>query len=164
MDHIAHYPSPLGDITLAGTGEVLTGLWFDGQKYFGAALSEMRTDKTLPVLEQTKRWLDCYFSGREPDFMPPLAPRGTPFQQEVWAILRRIPYGRTVTYGAIAGQIAAGRGLSFMSARAVGGAVGRNPISILIPCHRVLGSAGSLTGYAGGTERKAALLRLEGMG
>ncbi len=164
MEHIAHYASPLGGITLAGTGEALTGLWFDGQKYFGASLSEVQTGQTLPVLEQTKRWLDCYFSGTEPDFMPPLAPKGTPFQQEVWALLREIPYGRTVTYKAVAERIAAGRGLPSMSAQAVGGAVGRNPISILIPCHRVLGSTGSLTGYAGGVERKAALLRLENAG
>ena len=128
MEYIAHYPSPLGDITLAGTKEAVTGLWFDGQKYFKASLSKTHTEQTLPVLEQTKRWLDCYFSGREPNFMPPLEPKGTPFQREVWAILRRIPYGQTVTYKAIAEQIAAGRGLSSMSSQAIGGAVGRNPM------------------------------------
>lgn len=161
MQNTASYCSPLGGITLASDGKALTGLWFDGQKYFAAGLDAAHQQQPLPVFEETKRWLDCYFSGQEPDFLPPLAPRGTEFQQEVWALLRQIPYGETVTYREIARQIARRRGIPSMSAQAVGGAVGRNPISILIPCHRVVGANGSLTGYAGGLEKKQALLALE---
>ena len=116
-----------------------------------------------PVLEETKRWLDIYFAGREPDFLPPLHLAGSPFRQEVWALLRQIPYGETTTYRALAEAVARKRGLRRMSAQAVGGAVGHNPISIIVPCHRVVGSDGSLTGYAGGLERKVQLLRLEGV-
>lgn len=113
------------------------------------------------MLSEARRWLDVYFGGQEPDFTPPLHPAGSAFQQEVWALLRRIPCGQTTTYGALARQLAAERGLSRMSAQAVGGAVGHNVISIIIPCHRVVGANGSLTGYAGGIDKKAALLRLE---
>lgn len=163
MDYRFHLDSPLGGITLASNGEALTGLWFDGQKHFAAGLSENAEERSLPVFEETARWLALYFQGLEPDFTPPLRPLGTPFQQEVWALLRQIPYGHTVRYGELAARIAERRGLARFSAQAVGGAVGRNPISILIPCHRVLGADGSLTGYAGGLEKKAALLRLEGV-
>lgn len=163
MEYMHAYASPLGGITLASDGEALTGLWFDGQKYFGSGLSAAREERDLPVFAETIRWLDIYFSGREPDFLPPLHARGTPFQEMVWEILRAIPYGRTRTYGEIAAQIAQQTGRPRMSAQAVGSAVGRNPISLLIPCHRVMGANGSLTGYAGGVEKKRRLLLLEGI-
>lgn len=161
MEYTHHYDSPLGGITLASDGEALTGLWFDGQKYFQATLGREHEEKDLPIFEQARHWLDLYFGGEIPDFTPPLKPKGTAFQKAVWDILRSIPYGQTMTYGEIAARIAAQKGLAQMSAQAVGGAVGHNPISILIPCHRVVGSNGSLTGYAGGIERKERLLRLE---
>ncbi len=157
MDYTHAYLSPLGVITLASDGESLIGLWFEGQKYFGAALSGEHMEKSLPVFDLADRWLDLYFSGREPDFTPPLRPRGTAFQEAVWKRLLAIPYGQTVTYGEIAASLALPSG----SAQAVGGAVGRNPISLMIPCHRVVGVRGSLTGYAGGVERKKRLLALE---
>ena len=163
MEYTHAYTSPLGGITLASDGEALTGLWFDGQKYFGSGLSAAREERDLPVFAETIRWLDIYFSGREPDFLPPLRARGTPFQERVWAALRAIPYGKTRTYGEIAAQIAQQTGRPRMSAQAVGSAVGRNPISLLIPCHRVMGANGSLTGYAGGVEKKRRLLLLEGI-
>ena len=157
MDCLSSWPSPLGEITLASDGRALTGLWFAGQKHDRAGLRGDAQTRDLPVFAETRRWLALYFAGREPDFCPPLAPRGTPFQRSVWDRLRRIPYGQTLSYGALA------RELGCPSARAVGSAVGRNPISLLIPCHRVLGADGSLTGYAGGLARKEALLRLEGV-
>ena len=163
MEYRFHLDSPLGGITLASDGLALTGLWFDGQKHFGAGLSGDAGEQALPIFEETERWLQIYFEGHEPDFTPALHPVGTPFQQEVWALLRQIPYGETVSYGELAARIAESRGLARFSAQAVGGAVGRNPISLLIPCHRVLGADGSLTGYAGSVEKKAALLRLEGV-
>ncbi|MBQ9411514.1 MAG: methylated-DNA--[Oscillospiraceae bacterium] len=156
-----HYGSPLGGITLASDGEALTGLWFDGQRFFPHSLGEEREGTFLPVFSQTAQWLDVYFTGREPDFTPPLRPAGTPFQSEVWALLLEIPYGKTVSYGSLAREIARRRGIVRMSAQAVGGAVGRNPISLIIPCHRVVGTDGSLTGYAGGIETKRKLLELE---
>lgn len=161
MLYTSHYASPLGGMTLVSDGTALVGLYFDGQKYFAEELDAKRTQKNLPVFEEARRWLDVYFSGRKPDFTPPTAPAGTAFQQSVWEILRTIPYGQTVTYGAIARRIEQNTGCR-MSAQAVGGAVGRNPISILIPCHRVVGTNGSLTGYAGGLDKKAYLLRWEG--
>jgi len=191
MTYTAHYDSPLGGITLASDGHALTGLWFDGQKHFAATLTnESSEDSDLPVFEHTRKWLDLYFSGDCPDFTPPLAPKGTPFQQEVWRLLLAIPYGKTVTYGEIAKHLvetfhetslhsvtpqdALSHGASLqgtsiqgtllvknMSAQAIGSAVGRNPISLIIPCHRVVGANGSLTGYAGGLERKKFLLELE---
>ena len=161
MVYLASYLSPLGAMTMASDGIALTGLWFDGQKYFGSGLSKEKAMKNLPVFAQTARWLDIYFSGEAPDFTPLLAAEGTPFRQAVWELLRTIPYGQTVTYGEIAQKIARQRGLSKMSAQAVGGAVGHNPISLIIPCHRVVGADGSLTGYAGGISRKAKLLELE---
>lgn len=161
MLYTSHYASPLGRMTLVSDGTALVGLYFDGQKYFAEGLDAKRTQKNLPVFEEARRWLDVYFSGRKPDFTPPTAPAGTAFQQSVWEILRTIPYGQTVTYGAIARRIEQNTGRR-MSAQAVGGAVGRNPISILIPCHRVIGADGSLTGYAGGIDKKERLLRWEG--
>lgn len=160
--YVHRWTSPLGGILLAGDGEALTGLWFEGQKYFPDRFLSRAQARRTAVFEQAERWLEAYFSGAEPGCMPPLAPRGTAFQQEVWQILREIPYGKTVTYGEIAWQLARRRGIPSMSAQAVGGAVGRNPISLMIPCHRVLGAGGRLTGYAGGTARKQALLELEG--
>lgn len=162
MDYVWHYDSPLGGITLASDGKALTGLWFDGQKHFAATLGGAPEEKPLPVFEQTVRWLDAYFAGRVPDFTPPLHLIGTPFQKAVWELLLTIPYGETRSYGELAACLAETRGMSRVSARAVGAAVGRNPISLVIPCHRVLGADGRLTGYAGGLERKRALLTLEG--
>ena len=157
MDCIQYYNSPLGRIMMAGDGEALTGLWFDGQKYFAETLSAEYAVKDLPVFAETRRWLDLYFSGRIPDFTPPLKMRGSAFRRTVWEILLLIPYGRTATYGEIAGRIAGRSG----AAQAVGGAVGHNPVSLIIPCHRVIGADGSMTGYAGGTDRKICLLRME---
>ena len=156
-----NYASPVGELLLAADEEGLTGLWLAGEKYFPGVPED--APQETPVLEETKRWLDIYFAGREPDFLPPLHLAGSPFQQEVWALLRQIPYGETTTYRALAEAVARKRGLRRMSAQAVGGAVGHNPISIIVPCHRVVGSDGSLTGYAGGLERKVQLLRLEGV-
>ena len=143
MEYISTYQSPLGGITMASDGENLTGLWFDGQKYFGSTLTGHPQRAELSVFARTGEWLSVYFKGENPDFLPPLAPKGSPFRQEVWGILRKIPYGRTATYGEIAGILARQRGIPSMSAQAVGGAVGHNPISILIPCHRVVGTDGS---------------------
>lgn len=158
---ITHYVSPLGGLTLASDGEALTGLWFDGQKHFPEFSPEIRREIPLPVFEQTKRWLNLYFSGSAPDFTPPLRPCGTPFQETVWERLRAIPYGHTVTYGELASWTAERLGRARMSARAVGNAVGRNPVALLIPCHRVVGADGNLTGYAAGLDTKARLLSLE---
>ena len=161
MTYVQHYDSPLGVILLAADEIGLTGLWFDGQKYFARDLSAERVEQNTPILSEAKRWLDIYFAGREPDFMPPLHPIGSAFRRDVWDILLEIPYGQTTTYGEIARQLTGTAGLSRMSAQAVGGAVGHNEISIIIPCHRVVGTSGSLTGYAGGIERKVKLLELE---
>lgn len=155
MDYIQKYESPLGTITIASTQTHLVGLWFDGQKYDRSILSKECEEKNLPILNETKRWLDLYFSGQKPDFLPLIQFRGTPFQKQVWEILMHIPYGTTRTYGQIAKQ------MGLKSAQAVGQAVGHNPISILVPCHRVVGANGSLTGYAGGMERKIKLLEIE---
>lgn len=162
MEYIKHYDSPLGGITLASDGEALTGLWFDDQKYFAYTLSENHKEKELPVFRQAEQWLAIYFAGKEPGFLLPLSMKTTPFRRAVWEILRTIPFGKTMTYGEIAKQIAVQRGVRTMSAQAVGGAVGHNPISLMIPCHRVIGADGSLTGYAGGIARKEKLLRMEG--
>lgn len=161
MRYTDYYESPLGRILLAADEGGLTGVWFEGQKYYARGLDPESREMPLPVFDQAKDWLDLYFSGKEPDFMPPVHMTGTDFQVRVWTALREIPYGKTVTYGDIAKKIAEMEGRSHMSAQAVGSAVGQNRISILIPCHRVVGSDGSLTGYAGGLERKAALLALE---
>ena len=161
MTYIYHYNSPLGGILLAADEVGLTGLWFDGEKYYADNLPEEHTEAKTPVIEESVRWLDVYFSGKEPDFLPPLNPLGSSFRHKVWKILLQIPYGKTVTYGDIAKRIAKDAGLEKMSAQAVGGAVGHNEISIIIPCHRVVGTNGSLTGYAGGIDKKIALLKIE---
>ena len=191
MNYINFYNSPLGKITLASNGDALIGLWLEGQKYFceplvkhpqnqelclddltthNSKIKKQYSDvlathnlelKELTIFELTFQWLDTYFNGKEPDFTPPLSLYGTPFQKMVWEILLTIPYGQTMTYGDIAKRIAEQKGIARMSAQAVGGAVGRNPISIIIPCHRVIGTNGSLTGYAGGIGKKIYLLNLE---
>ena len=161
MVFIQHYDSPLGGILLAADEIGMRGLWFDGQKYFARNLPAERTEQGTPALAEARRWLDIYFAGHEPDFLPPLHPVGSAFRQDVWGILLQIPYGQTTTYGEIAWQLAEKHGLSQMSAQAVGGAVGHNEISIIIPCHRVVGANGSLTGYAGGIGKKVKLLELE---
>lgn len=154
-------PSPLGPLTLASDGAAITGLWLAGQKYFASTLDiHASPAPDLPVFDQTAAWLTAYFTGAPLPAMPPLAPSGSPFRQAVWALLREIPYGATTTYGALAQALRA-RGIA-AAPQAVGGAVGHNPISILIPCHRVVGADGSLTGYAGGVEKKRFLLKLEG--
>lgn len=161
-DYICHYQSPLGNITLASDGEALTGLWFDGQRHFAAGLSVNKIEQPdLAVFEETKRWLDCYFGGKPPAFTPHLTPRGTDFQREVWQVLLTISYGTTMTYGQVSTIVARRLGRNTMSAQAVGNAVSRNPISIIIPCHRVVGADGNLVGYAAGLDRKIRLLTLE---
>ncbi len=161
MEYAHYYNSPLGKILLASDGHALTGLWFEGQKYFAAKLDPDHEEKKLPVFARTAEWLALYFDGENPAFMPPLTLKGTPFQKEVWEILLEIPFGQTTTYAEIAAEIARRRGLASMSAQAVGSAVAHNPISLIIPCHRVVGSDGSLTGYAGGIEKKEWLLAME---
>ena len=152
----------MGELVLACDGAALTGLWFRGQKYFGSTISEPVIWQEVPPFDEARRWLDEYFTGKEPHFTPALRCEGTPFQMAVWAALRSIPYGSTVTYGQLAREVAERLGRAHMAAQAVGGAVGHNPISLMIPCHRVVGADGSLTGYAGGLERKRRLLLLEG--
>ena len=204
--YTAQYASPLGEITLACNEEAISGLWFNGQKHFGATLpAEGNSTAVVPsghplldpngsplldpsgnpllapdvhpllssdgnpllapdghsVLEDALRWLDLYFSGQRPDFLPPLRYGSTPFRKAVCDILLTIPYGETMTYGQIAAKVAEQQGIEKMSAQAVGGAVGRNPIALMIPCHRVVGAGGNLTGYAGGLDRKLKLLELE---
>ena len=161
MIYTQHYESPLGGILLAADEIGLTGLWFDGEKYYADNLAAEHEARDTQALGAAKRWLDVYFAGKEPDFLPPLHPIGSAFRQEVWQLLLEIPYWQTTTYGALARRLAERRGLRHMSAQAVGGAVGHNEISILIPCHRVVGTSGSLTGYAGGIDKKLSLLRLE---
>lgn len=161
MKYVSTYRSPLGKILMAADETGLTGLWFEGQKYYAAGLDGEHTEKNLPVFVKTKEWLDIYFSGCEPDFIPPLHMVGTDFRCSVWEALLGIPYGETTTYAEIARRINGEKGDTGMAARAVGGAVGHNPVSIIVPCHRVVGSNGSLTGYAGGIEKKICLLELE---
>ena len=160
MTSFARYGSPFGGITLEGSGDALTGLWFDCQRPAGCS---WREGAWLPIFDGAFRWLDIYFSGKLPGFTPVLELAGTPFQREVWSILLEIPYGRTVSYGEIAARVARQRGLRRMSAQAVGGAVGRNPVSLIVPCHRVIGADGNLVGYAGGLGLKSSLLHLEGI-
>ena len=162
MEYASRYESPLGWITLTSDGEALTGLRFDGREHAPDAPEDGREERPLPVFETAKRWLDVYFSGRAPDFTPPLKRNATPFREAVRDVLLTVPYGQTVTYGEIAKRLAGRNGTRRTSARAVGGAVGHNPIWLIIPCHRVVGADGALTGYAGGIERKAELLKLEG--
>lgn len=163
MQYITTYQSPLGEILLAADEAGLTGLWFDGEKFYADSLDPEHKERNVPVFDVVKKWLDIYFSGHEPDFMPPVHMIGSEFRQQVWKLLREIPYGETITYGALAKRVARERGLERMSAQAVGGAVGHNEISIIVPCHRVVGSDGSLTGYAGGIDKKERLLILEGV-
>lgn len=166
MYYMTTCPSPVGLITLAcdSGGNHLAGLWMEGQKYHGDTIPGVMTEKSdLPVFHAAKMWLDRYFSGEAPAVSElPLAPIGGEFRQEVWSILCEIPYGKTITYGDIAKKLAVKRNRQSMSSQAVGGAVGHNPISIIIPCHRVVGSNGSLTGYSGGIGTKIKLLKLEG--
>ena len=164
MTFTQHYTSPLGIMLLSADKIGLTGVWFEGAKYFAANLPAEHMERETPILLETKEWLDIYFSGKGPGFLPPLHPAGSAFQKSVWEHLLKIPYGQTETYGSIARQLARKLGVSRMSPQAVGGAVGHNPISLLIPCHRVVGAHGSLTGYAGGLERKQKLLELEQAG
>ncbi|MDD6187059.1 MAG: methylated-DNA--[protein]-cysteine S-methyltransferase [Oscillospiraceae bacterium] len=161
MTYTYKYKSPLGDMTMSSDGENLTGLWFDDQKHFAVNIKGEREGKLLPVFETTIRWLDIYYDGAEPDFMPPTKMVSTPFRHIVWEILKTIPYGETMTYGEIAKIAAEKCGKKTMSAQAVGGAVGHNFISVIVPCHRVVGTDGSLTGYAGGIDKKIRLLNIE---
>ena len=163
MVDVSYYHSPLGKLTLAARGSSLIGLWIEGQKYFFSSLREETQTRETSLILQAQQWLDRYFAGEKPPVHAlPLAPEGSAFRKEVWDILCQIPYGETTTYGAIAQKIAARHGHAGMSAQAVGGAVGHNPISIIIPCHRVVGTNGSLTGYAGGINLKIKLLEHEG--
>lgn len=161
MPYMRYERSPVGALLLTADDVGLSGIWYEGQKGWRICREPEWEERETPVLKQAAAWLDIYFSGREPNFFVPLHLEGTDFQKEVWQLLTRIPYGTTVTYGQIAEQLAKKRGLRRMSAQAVGGAVGRNPVSIMVPCHRVVGSNGSLTGYAGGIEKKVLLLSLE---
>lgn len=161
MIYTNYYNSPIGRITMASEGTALIGLWFEGQKYFADSIKEECTEKDLDIFDDTSRWLDIYFRGKEPDFTPKILITGTPFRKSVAEIMLTIPYGKTMTYGEIANVIAKEKGIAKMSAQAVGGAVGHNSISIIIPCHRVVGTNGSLTGYAGGLDKKIQLLKLE---
>ncbi|MDY4841915.1 MAG: methylated-DNA--[protein]-cysteine S-methyltransferase [Alphaproteobacteria bacterium] len=163
MVYLCYYNSPVGRLLMSSDGENLTGLWLEKQKYYAATLSEEGEENAnLPVFVKTGEWLDKYFRKEKPAISDlPLAPQGGEFRQAVWKILCAIPYGQTMTYGEIARKIAAQSRRKTMSAQAVGGAVGHNPISIIIPCHRVVGSNGSLTGYAGGLDVKNKLLKLE---
>lgn len=161
--YLTEYSSPLGSIFLASDGTALVGLWMEGQKYFAATLgADVTKNAELPVFRQIMDWLDAYFEKRPLPALPPLAPKGSDFRQAVWKLLLQIPYGEVTTYGELAHALQA-QGVS-AAAQAVGGAVGHNPISIIIPCHRVVGADGSLTGYAGGVDKKRFLLTLEGVG
>lgn len=161
MKYTNSYSSPLGKLLMTADDIGLTGLWFENQLHCAYHLDSEHIEKELPVFEQTKYWLDVYFSSQTPNFKPPVHIIGTSFQIAVWSLLEQIPYGQTTTYGDIAAQIAKQNGITHMSAQAVGQAVGHNKISIIIPCHRVIGKNGTLTGYAGGLDKKIALLSIE---
>jgi methylated-DNA-[protein]-cysteine S-methyltransferase len=161
MEYVYHYKSPLGNITLASDGLSITGLWFNGQKFFADSLDKNNEVKFLPIFDETIKWLDIYFSGKAPNFTPKIKMKTTDFRKAVWEIMLTIPYGQTMTYGEIANIISKQKGLRRMSAQAVGGAVAHNSISLIIPCHRVIGTNGNLTGYAGGIDKKIKLLTLE---
>ncbi|SFS39715.1 methylated-DNA-[protein]-cysteine S-methyltransferase [Succinivibrio dextrinosolvens] len=163
MHFADYYDSPLGTLTLASDGNSLIGLWIERQKNYADTLGDDFTVKDIPVFALTKKWLDLYFEGKCPDFIPEISLKGTDFQEKVWKELLRIPYGQTTTYGEIAKSLTVKQGLKHMSAQAVGGAVGHNHVSIIIPCHRVLGNGGKLTGYSGGLAIKKKLLQLEGI-
>lgn len=161
MDYTYHYTSPIGGITVASNGESLTGLWFDGQKYFASTLSQRHVEKQLPIFDRTCEWLDLYFSGKSPDFIPSVFMYVSNFRRDVYEILMTIPFGETMTYKEVADLIAKKHRIISMSAQAVGGAIAHNPISLVIPCHRVIGTNGKLTGYAGGLDKKEWLLDME---
>lgn len=160
MQYISSFLSPLGRILLASDAEWLTGLWFEGQKHYGAGLEACPVRKDTPVICRAKSWLELYFTGRDPGPFQEVSLRGTPFQNRVWTQLQKIPYGEIITYGELSEKVTGKR----TAARAVGAAVGRNPVSIIVPCHRVTGNGGRLTGYAGGLDRKSALLMYEKAG
>jgi len=164
MMNVYEYESPLGTLILTSDdGEALTALYNKNQKYFPASLPEVDPKNVLLIFKETSKWLDVYFTGKNPDFTPKLAPKGTLFREKVWKILCEIPFGKVITYGEISKRLAKEMDLSTMSSQAVGGAVGHNPISIIIPCHRVVGAGGNLTGYAGGLPKKIKLLEIEGL-
>lgn len=163
MNYIQKYNSPFGKMLMFSDGDALTGLVFDGQKYFKNKEVSDYVNEDLQVFKEVKEWLNIYFDGKKPDFIPPISLNGSVFRKEVWEILMTIPYGQVCTYGEIAKKLAAKRGIARMAAQAVGGAVGHNPIAIIVPCHRVIGTNGSLIGYAGGLDKKEALLKLEGI-
>lgn len=162
MISVCGYSSPLGDMLLAADEEGLIGAWFEGQKYYASTLPLDVSNRFCPILSSAVAWLDVYFAGVAPNFLPPLHLKGTPFRRAVWELLLTVPYGQTTTYGALAQKLSES-GNNTMSFQAVGNAVGRNPISILVPCHRVIGADGSLTGYAAGLDKKLRLLKLEGV-
>lgn len=162
MHYTSLYNSPVGEVLIAADDIGIVGMWFKGEKYYAHCLDERNEPRETAIIKEAKRWLDIYFSGKKPDFEPPLHMIGTPFQIEVWNILHQIPYGTTTTYKEIAQKIAKKRGLKSMSAQAVGTAVGINNINLIIPCHRVVGSNNSLAGYAGGIDKKVIFLKLEG--
>ncbi len=159
MQYIHYYESPIGQILLTADEQGLTGLLLQGEEW---PLAVEHTESAIPAIKEAIRWLDIYFSGQTPDFIPALHLTGSAFQEEVWNLLLKIPYGEVTTYGNLAKQIAQKRGISRMSAQAVGGAVGSNPVSIIVPCHRVIGATGNLTGFASGLDNKIALLKQEG--
>ena len=163
MIYTSTYTTPIGDVLLASKNNELIGLWFEGQKYYLNSINEeMQVKNEEEILKKTKNWLDRYFKGEKPSIKEiKINPNGSDFRKEVWKILCKIPYGKTITYKEIAEKLAKEKGLKSMSAQAIGGAVGHNPISIIIPCHRVVGSDGKLTGYAGGLDKKEYLLKLE---
>lgn len=162
MHYTSMYHSPVGEILLAADDIGVVGVWFKDEKYYAYCLDKENEPRETPIIQELKRWLDVYFSGKKPDFEPPIHMIGTPFQIEVWTILHQIPYGTTTTYNEIAKQIAKNRGLERMSAQAVGTAVGKNSINLIVPCHRVVGTNNSLAGYAGGIDKKITFLKLEG--
>lgn len=161
MNYMCKYNSEIGNIIIVSDGENLTGLWFEGQKHFLNLFEEQ--EEELEIFTRTKRWLDIYFSGKKPEFSIPVIFSGTEFRVKVWNILKEIPYGEVITYGDIAKRLAEEKGIKKMSAQAVGAAVGHNPISIIVPCHRVIGNNNNLTGYAGGLDKKKRLLEIEGI-
>lgn len=162
MQYTSIYQSPVGEMLLAADEVGVVGLWFKDEKYYAYCLDKENEPRETHIIKKLKRWLDIYFEGREPDFTPPLHMIGTQFQIEVWNILREIPYGKTTTYNEIAKKIAKNRGVERMSAQAVGTAVGKNSINLIVPCHRVVGTNNSLAGYAGGIDKKITFLKLEG--
>ena len=160
MDSICKYDSPIGELSIVSNGTEITEISFCEQRN-DSPLNSWSEIQELPVFRETKEWLDCYFKGEKPDFTPPIALVGSSFRLDVWQILKGIPYGTTITYGEIAKELAQKYHIQKMSAQAIGGAVGHNPVSIIVPCHRVIGAKGRLTGYTGGLDKKIFLLKLE---